>query len=82
MNTGRTYGWIYTRVNEHQKFLPDHPGFVVAYMLCEQYIGELDDDINCEKIALVSANAPMDGKSSMYCKDHANERLPGFREDN
>ena len=69
--------WNYKKVNEHQKFLPDNfeP---IAYILCEQWVGQSDDDIKvCEEVAVIEVDAPS-GKSSMYCKTHANERLLGL----
>ena len=67
----------YKKVNEHQKFLPDNFGSI-AYMLCEQLVGQADEDIKeCEEVAIVEVNAPS-GRNSMYCKTHANERLLGL----
>ena len=69
-----TVKWNYKKVNEHQKFLPDNFGSI-AYMLCEQLTGQSDanwHDIKvCEEVAAIEVVSPR-GKSSMYCKDHAN----------
>jgi hypothetical protein len=69
--------WKYKKVNEHQKFLPDNFG-PIAYLLCEQLVGQSDADIKvCEEAAIVEVDAPS-GRNSMYCKAHANERLLGL----
>ena len=45
---------------------------------CESLIGQTDDDISqCKKDANVLINAPS-GKSSLHCKDHANDRFLGL----
>ena len=46
--------------------------------LCESLMGQTDDDISqCKEGAVVLINAPS-GKSSLHCKDHANERFLGL----
>jgi hypothetical protein len=65
-----TNKWNYKKVGENQEFRPD---------TCEQLIGQSDGDIEaCKEVAYLKVNAPS-GKSSLYCRDHAAQRLLGWQ---